>query len=143
MSKKVFIDTSGWIALLFPNDDLSARANGWMNVIKQQKSPMVTSTAVLIEVLDGLAQQNLRHLSSVLQSAISYSLLDVVDVNHDLFSVAWDLYKNRIDKNWGLTDCTSFIIMQQRDMMDALTYDIHFAQAGFRSLLREETYSTL
>ena len=46
--------------------------------------------------------------------------------------------KKRMDKGWGLTDCTSFIVMQHYDVIDALTTDEHFQQAGFRALLLEE-----
>ncbi|MFM6264927.1 MAG: PIN domain-containing protein, partial [Dolichospermum sp.] len=42
----------------------------------------------------------------------------------------------REDKEWGLVDCISFIVMQDRGISDALTTDIHFQQAGFRALLR-------
>jgi uncharacterized protein len=47
------------------------------------------------------------------------------------------LFKQRKDKEWGLVDCISFIVMQNREITDALTADIHFQQAGFRALLRE------
>jgi predicted nucleic acid-binding protein len=46
--------------------------------------------------------------------------------------------KKRMDKGWGLTDCTSFIVMQRYEVIDALTTDEHFQQAGFRALLLEE-----
>ncbi|MFM5956954.1 MAG: PIN domain-containing protein, partial [Dolichospermum sp.] len=42
----------------------------------------------------------------------------------------------REDKEWGLVDCISFIVMQDRGITDALTADTHFQQAGFRALLR-------
>lgn len=45
------------------------------------------------------------------------------------------LYRERSDKDWSLTDCISFVIMQQRGLSDALTADLHFVQAGFRALL--------
>ncbi len=44
---------------------------------------------------------------------------------------------NRMDKNWGLVDCTFFVVMQEREISKALTADGHFVQAGFRALLRE------
>ena len=47
-----------------------------------------------------------------------------------------DLYSDRTDKEWSLTDCLSFIIMEDRGLTDALTADRHFIQAGFRALLR-------
>jgi len=46
-------------------------------------------------------------------------------------------YKQRPDKEWGLTDYVSFVVMQEKSLFDALTHDIHFQQAGFRALLRD------
>jgi len=41
----------------------------------------------------------------------------------------------RPDKEWSLTDCTSFAVMTERKLTDALTADVHFVQAGFKALL--------
>ncbi len=46
------------------------------------------------------------------------------------------LFASRADKEWGLTDCISFVVMQEHNMTDALTADHHLEQAGFRALLR-------
>lgn len=46
-------------------------------------------------------------------------------------------YREPPDKEWGLTDRVSFVVMQAREIADALTTDEHFQQAGFRALLRE------
>ena len=43
----------------------------------------------------------------------------------------------RPDKEWSLTDCISFVAMNERDITDALTSDHHFEQAGFRILLKD------
>lgn len=48
---------------------------------------------------------------------------------------ALTLYQSRSDKTWGLTDCISFVVMQQHNLTDALTADRHFIQAGFRALM--------
>jgi predicted nucleic acid-binding protein len=39
-----------------------------------------------------------------------------------------------MDKNWSFTDCISFIVMEQEGLIDALTGDHHFEQAGFNAL---------
>jgi hypothetical protein len=44
------------------------------------------------------------------------------------------LYSQRPDKDWSLTDCVSFVAMQDARVTDALTGDHHFEQAGFRAL---------
>ncbi len=46
-----------------------------------------------------------------------------------------DIFAARPDKDWSLTDCTSFAVMQQRMIGEALSSDRHFHQAGFRALL--------
>jgi len=54
------------------------------------------------------------------------------------FEQALELFRNRPDKQWGLVDCVSFIVMQERGLTEALTTDEHYEQAGFRALLRSE-----
>lgn len=46
-----------------------------------------------------------------------------------------ELFESRTDKDWGLVDCTSFVIMTEQRINDAFTEDQHFVQAGFRKLL--------
>ena len=52
------------------------------------------------------------------------------------FQDGLELYKQRPDKQWSLTDCVSFVIMQEMGISEALAYDKHFEQAGFIALLR-------
>jgi predicted nucleic acid-binding protein len=47
-----------------------------------------------------------------------------------------DLYLNRPDKEWSLTDCISFVVMEREGLTDALTGDNHYEQAGFVALLK-------
>jgi predicted nucleic acid-binding protein len=42
-----------------------------------------------------------------------------------------------LDKDWSVTDCASFVIMDHRRIVEALTHDHHFEQKGYRALLRE------
>jgi hypothetical protein len=50
---------------------------------------------------------------------------------------SWQLLKSRPDKNWSLTDCISFVVMQGRGIKAAFTADRHFEQAGFECLLKK------
>jgi predicted nucleic acid-binding protein len=43
---------------------------------------------------------------------------------------------SRPDKDWSLTDCISFVVMENQDITEALTADRHFVQAGFTALLK-------
>ena len=35
------------------------------------------------------------------------------------------------DQNFSLTDAASFVVMQQHSIVEAFTFDSHFATAGF------------
>ena len=58
-------------------------------------------------------------------------------LSEELYARAFTLYRQRPDKEWGMVDCISFVVMQERGLTDALTTDEHFGQAGFRVLMRE------
>ncbi|WP_036536164.1 type II toxin-antitoxin system VapC family toxin [Neosynechococcus sphagnicola] len=63
--------------------------------------------------------------------------IKIVSVDTELLMQALALYQARPDKTWGLTDCISFVVMQQQNLTDAITGDRHFVQAGFRALMLE------
>src|SRR6266851_7667037 len=48
------------------------------------------------------------------------------------------LHAQRLDKEWSLTDCISFVVMERRGISRALAHDQHFEQAGFEALLRRD-----
>ena len=55
----------------------------------------------------------------------------VVQVTEELYDLAWSLYQQRGDKDWGITDCTSLQVMSMLGISRAFTNDQHFEQAGF------------
>ena len=73
----------------------------------------------------------------VLTTLQSNPLVEIVAMTAEILSDAFDLYSRRRDKEWGMTDCVSFVVMRERGLIEALTMDQHFQQAGFRALLRE------
>lgn len=51
-----------------------------------------------------------------------------------LFDAGWRYFQQYQDKQYSLTDCISFVVMQQRGISTALAFDNHFTQAGFQKL---------
>lgn len=137
-SKPLFIDTAYIYALINPNDQWHSAALQWQNKLSPQRPRLVTSEFVLTEIANGLSSANFREAASyairLLQDNVD---VDVVPASSKLFSEGLKLYESRKDKAWGLTDCTSFVIMQDRGLTDALTTDDHFRQAGLNALLLE------
>jgi predicted nucleic acid-binding protein len=96
----------------------------------------VTSEFILLELCDGLAKLRYRELAvQVVELLRRDKLFQIVPATGELLQTAWDLYRSRTDKEWGLTDCTSFVIMQRFDLDTALSADRHFEQAGYKALL--------
>ena len=66
------------------------------------------------------------------------STVEIIPQSDYQFEQALNFYNQRQDKKWSLVDCASFLIMQERGIIEALAYDIHFRQAGFVPLLRDD-----
>ncbi len=60
----------------------------------------------------------------------------IVHIDPVLDTQAWTLLTQRQDKAWSLVDCSSFVVMNEQGLTDALTSDHHFEQAGFVRLLK-------
>ncbi|MFQ5434625.1 MAG: type II toxin-antitoxin system VapC family toxin [Anaerolineae bacterium] len=133
MKPAIFIDTGYFLALVNSRDKYHQAAK---IVAGQVNPPFVTSDAVLFELGNALARPPHRTLAvRALQQIRADAGIDIVHINPDLFAQTVAFYQSRPDQAWGLTDCSSFVIMQQRGLRAALTADKHFEQAGFRRLL--------
>lgn len=106
--------------------------------MERDAARIITTRAVLLEIGNALGKQRYRADAVALLEALEEdSNVEIVPLAEDLFARAFQLYRTRHDKEWGLIDCVSFIVMQERNLTAALTTDDHFLQAGFRVLLRE------
>jgi len=77
-----------------------------------------------------------RHLAIELENRLQASAIcDVTWIDQQLYERSWNLYRARVDKDWSLVDCSSFVLMQERHITEALTADRHFEQAGFTKLI--------
>lgn len=134
---EVFLDTSFAIALSSLTDQNHVRAVELANQIETNRIRLVTTQAILLEIGNALSKQTYRTAAiQLLESLEADSTVEIVLLTKDLYKAAFSLFKQREDKEWGLVDCISFIVMQDRGITDALTADRHFHQAGFRALLR-------
>lgn len=136
--RRVFADAGYWIALLNPKDSLHAQALEVSATLG--RSRITTSEMVLAEVLNAFAGKGeaLRAAACSLVDRIrSNPNAEIVPMTSSAFRDAMERYRTRVDKTWGVTDCTSFLIMEQKGITDALSGDRDFQQAGFHALLIE------
>jgi predicted nucleic acid-binding protein len=133
--KAVFADSSFYVALLNADDELHSRA---ADLTRHLQGRIVTTEWVLAEVADAFCRPPFRKLAlELIRDLQRDPSVRIVRATHKLFEHGLSLYGRRADKNWSLTDCTSFVVMQQLSLMEVLTADRHFDQAGFRPLMRQ------
>ena len=51
------------------------------------------------------------------------------------FELAKAFFRKHADHGYSFTDCTSFVVMRELALTEALTTDRHFVEAGFKALL--------
>jgi predicted nucleic acid-binding protein len=134
----VLLDTSFIIALENRRDPHHARAKALDRELLQQSCISLLHWGILLEIADGYARINRRakgaQLLDKLENEQRYQLHPITD---SLLQQARGLYRKHEDKDWGLTDCISFVLMRQEGIAESRTADIHFRQAGFTALLLE------
>ena len=132
--KVAFADSTFYIALLIPRDSNHERAK---IVAQSWAARTVTTEYVLTEVANHLCgtQQGRERYGQLLSDIIADPMAVIIESSSVLWRRGSEFYTRRSDKQWSLTDCISFLVMQDRKIDDALTADHHFEQAGFRALL--------
>lgn len=139
MKAEVFLDAAYAIALSVAKDSYHERAVSLADELEALKTLMVTTRAVMLEIGNALSRQRYHQAAvELLESLEADPNVKIIPLSEDLYTRAFHLYCERPDKEWGLTDCISFIVMQDRKITEALTTDDHFQQAGFQALLLED-----
>jgi predicted nucleic acid-binding protein len=132
MLKPIFVDTGFVIGLINDQDEHHDEAKALAE--RYEGYPFVTTDAVLLEVGNALAKRFRTQGAEIIHYFLNSSDATVVHLNPLLFRRGLDLYESHDDKTWGLVDCVSFVVMREMEIEDALTFDRHFTQAGFRRL---------
>ncbi len=139
MLSSLFVDTSGWASLFVKNQSYHSQADRYFRLAVRQQRSIVTTNYVVSELV-ALLGSPLRiprpRIFEVVDGIKSVPYVQIVYIDEAIDTAAWELCKGRPDKTWSLVDCTSFILMQQLSIQEALTTDRHFEQAGFICLLK-------
>jgi predicted nucleic acid-binding protein len=128
--KRIFVDTSGWYALVDDDDEDHLAVAGWFN---KNTFPLVTTNYTFSETIT-LINNRLGHEKAVafgsrLMESRSISLHRATDEEE---KEAWAYFVKHGDKKYSFTDCVSFIVMKKSSVREALSLDKHFRQSGFQ-----------
>jgi uncharacterized protein len=100
----------------------------------------IITTNYIIAELTALLTSPLRlsrtRIIALVEGVKSSELVKLVHIDKTLDDEAWRLLKDRPDKAWSLVDCSSFVVMKEQGITEALTNDHNFEQAGLIRLLK-------
>ena len=134
--RRVLVDTLYWVAMVNPKDAWHKQ----VMTLRQQLGtvPLVTTDGVLVEFLNTLADYGpgMREMAAqMVREILSSPRIHVVEQSRDTLLEGLQLYENRQDKEYSLTDCISMNAMKARKITEILTNDHHFTREGFTILV--------
>ena len=124
----VFVDAWFYIALMHAGDEHHDRVAAWFRTYRGR---FVTTRPVLTEFANSLSAPRFRSkVAAMLWRLENDPRVRIIGSSDALYARGLALYSQRPDKEWSLTDCMSFVAMQDEGIEEALTNDHHFTQAG-------------
>mgnify|MGYP000863674131 FL=1 len=132
--RAVFVDTSGWLALIVRNDQYHKNATAYYQRLRSDQMPLVTSDYVLDETLTRLRYDAGLRIAIKAKAAIDkaeeLNLLSMQWVDDVTVAQAWELFAKYQDQGISFTDCTSWSICQRLGIEEVFAFDRHFYLMG-------------
>ena len=138
MPETVCWDTAAFVALANRDDELHAAAIAVSQELARANARILTTDAVLMEVANTFCKTALRPMAHQVIAAFQASVrcgCEAGDVDAGLWQRGWQFFVDRAHKDWNLTDCISFLVMQDRKVRRAFISDRHFEQAMYEKLI--------
>jgi uncharacterized protein len=130
----MFLDTSGLLSLFDSRDACHD------NAVREfrRADQLLTNNYVLAELVALANARNLPRRAAIdyIQDLLNDPMIEVVWVDEAYHRAGMDLLSRRLDKDYSLCDAVSFLQMEERGIVEALTTDRHFEQEGLVRLLK-------
>ena len=134
IAAKFFIDTSYVVGLYNEGDSSHQKCIEAFNMCGDDAEYFITDV-VLMEIGNAFSSvQDREKGAKIVRKFMNADDITVIKLKDEYFDKALKLYEKRPDKEWGLVDCFSFVVMKEFKLKAALTMDRHFRQAGFHIL---------
>ena len=129
MTRPVFVDSFAWIAAINKSDN-------YHDVCSETLTELLGKRVKLFTTNNALSRADFRKAVVAFVDKLETSpSVEIITITEEIYLAAWLLYQQRMNKDWGITDCTSFEIMKRFNLKKAFTNDRHFEQAGFSVLI--------
>ncbi|MDD5260469.1 MAG: PIN domain-containing protein [Methylacidiphilales bacterium] len=134
-SRRIFVDTHGFYVWADTADPMHERAASLLRPIQRR---FITTEWILIETVNLFVARRKAHWAAELLDFVAHtSALQIVPAASEQFQSACRLWEAYRDHAFPLTDCTSFVVMREFRLKDALTADGHFRVMGFNPMLAD------
>ena len=130
--KAIFVDTAGWMACADAADPAHGTARASRDAALEAGHLLVTTDYVVDETLTlirmrlGISAAEAWWTQVEGSARVRHETIDALRAEK-----ARSLFFRHRDKNYSFTDCTSFVVMRELRLREALTTDRHFRQVGF------------
>ena len=140
--KLIFADTFYWIALINPRDNWHTIALNYAR--KYTDDYLITTDGIVDETLNYFATKGAIMRRKALATYFQIRQepnMEIISYTPQLRQAGIQLFDERPDKGYSLTDCISMIVMKQRRIAEVLTHDKHFTQENFRILFQDSNFN--
>jgi len=137
MMEAIFMDSFAWIAAINKSDNYHEICLSILEELLNNQAKLITTNYVLVETINALSKVEYRKTAIEFIDKLEKSpSVQIIRITDEIYNNAWTFYKQRMDKDWGITDCTSFEVMRAFNVKKAFTNDKHFEQAGYSLLVK-------
>ncbi len=113
----IFLDTSYIYALVNTRDQWHKRALRWEKIVSEADCQLLTTECILVEIANGLSALRFRSQAvRIIEALTGSNKVTILPAHTELLEAGFELYRSRNDKSWGLTDCMSFVAMEQQSI---------------------------
>ena len=136
---EVFADTSGWANYFVRTEPFHQDAKELMQQWYNDQTRVITTNYILSELvalfISPLRIPRPKQIQAI-ETIKAVDWIEIIHIDKKLDDKIWQFLKERDDKMWSLVDCSSFVVMKERQLSHGFTTDHHFEQAGFVRLLK-------
>jgi len=134
----IFVDTSAFLALADEKDKHHSDATRFREEIKSGRvkiRKIFTSDYIIDETLTRI-RYTVGHREAVSwgRDILASNVVEKIEVDREIFGLAWELFETYDDKALSFTDCTSFAIMKKKGIEKSFSFDEDFERLGFKNL---------
>ncbi len=133
------MDTSAWVALVFPRDSNHRKAVALYRQLSQEHVTLVTTDYVMDETLTLLRSRGFtgKHMTAFrleIEAACEQKSLRLMITDESAFHRTWDTFLKHESQGASFTDCHLALAARRIEADGIFSFDSHFEAMGFRVL---------